>query len=509
MILGMNFWLVGGLLILGIALGYFLRRSLALQRASSLERKAQEELTSAESKAKETVLAAKDKAASIVAEAQKEERERKQELRYLEDRFLKKEDVLEKQKNDVGLRETECKKELEKARGIEEQANISQKKIAEELEKISGLTRDEAKARLLEELEQTHQQELADAIVRLEREKKKEIEAKSLEIITTAIQRYARSSIADVTTSVVHLPNEEIKGKIIGREGRNIRTFERLTGVEIIIDETPESLLLSSFDPLRREVAKLALEKLIQDGRIQPAKIEEKVEEAKQELENQIQRIGEETAYEVGILDLPKEIIRLLGRLNYRTSYGQNVLTHSIEMAHIATMIAGELGLNTEVVKKGALLHDIGKAIDHEVEGTHVELGRKLLKKYGIDEQVIKAMEAHHEEYPFSTPESYIVAAADVISAARPGARRDTLEKYLRRLEDIENTVKGFKGIKDAYAVSAGREVRVFVVPEKIDDFGALQLAKQIANKIQSDVQYPGEIKVTVIREMKAVEYAK
>ncbi len=509
MILGMNFWLVGGLLILGIALGYFLRRSLALGQASSLERKAQEELTSAESKAKEIVLTAKDKAASIIAEAQKEERERKQELRHLEERFLKKEDILEKQKNDVGLREAECKKELEKAQEIENQANISQKKITEELEKISGLTRDEAKTRLLEELEQTHQQELADAIIRLEKEKKKEIEAKGLEIITSSIQRYARSSIADVTTSVVHLPNEEIKGKIIGREGRNIRTFERLTGVEIIIDETPESLLLSSFDPLRREIAKLALEKLIQDGRIQPAKIEEKVEEAKQELENQIQRIGEETAYEVGILDLPKEIIRLLGRLNYRTSYGQNVLTHSIEMAHIAAMIAGELGLNTEVVKKGALLHDIGKAIDHEVEGTHVELGRKLLKKYGIDEAVIKAMEAHHEEYPFSTSESYIVAAADVISAARPGARRDTLEKYLRRLKDIENTVKGFKGIKDAYAVSAGREVRVFVVPEKIDDFGALQLAKQIANKIQSDVQYPGEIKVTVIREMKAVEYAK
>ena len=509
MILGMNFWLVGGLLILGIALGYFLRRSLALGQASSLERKAQEELTSAESKAKETVLTAKDKAASIITEAQKEERERKQELRHLEERFLKKEDILEKQKNDVGLREAECKKELEKAQEIEDQANISQKKITEELEKISGLTRDEAKTRLLEELEQTHQQELADAIIRLEKEKKKEIEAKGLEIITSSIQRYARSSIADVTTSVVHLPNEEIKGKIIGREGRNIRTFERLTGVEIIIDETPESLLLSSFDPLRREIAKLALEKLIQDGRIQPAKIEEKVEEAKQELENQIQRIGEETAYEVGILDLPKEIIRLLGRLNYRTSYGQNVLTHSIEMAHIAAMIAGELGLNTEVVKKGALLHDIGKAIDHEVEGTHVELGRKLLKKYGIDEAVIKAMEAHHEEYPFSTSESYIVAAADVISAARPGARRDTLEKYLRRLKDIENTVKGFKGIKDAYAVSAGREVRVFVVPEKIDDFGALQLAKQIANKIQSDVQYPGEIKVTVIREMKAVEYAK
>ncbi|MBI5733160.1 ribonuclease Y, partial [Candidatus Jorgensenbacteria bacterium] len=299
------------------------------------------------------------------------------------------------------------------------------------------------------------------------------------------------------------------KGKIIGREGRNIRTFERLTGVEVVVDETPESILLSSFDPMRRELAKLALEKLIKDGRIQPAKIEEKVEEARAELDDRIRKIGEEAAYEVGILDLPKEISYLLGRLNYRTSYGQNVLQHSIEMTHLSGMIAAELGLNVQVAKKGALLHDIGKAIDHEVEGTHVELGRKLLKKYGIDELVIRAMESHHDEYPFSTPESYVVTAADAISAARPGARRDTLEKYLRRLEDIERVVKTFDGVKQAYAVAAGREVRVFVVPEKIDDFGALQLAKSIAGKIQAEVQYPGEIKVTVVREVKAVEYAR
>ena len=260
---------------------------------------------------------------------------------------------------------------------------------------------------------------------------------------------------------------------------------------------------------MRREVARIALEKLIADGRIQPAKIEEKVEEAKEELDERIERIGEEAAYEVGILDLPKEILKLLGRLNYRTSYGQNVLTHSIEMTHIAGMMASELGISVEVTKKGAFLHDIGKAIDHEVEGTHVELGRKILQKYGIAPEVVQAMEAHHEEYPFSSPESYVVAAADAISAARPGARRDTLEKYLKRLEDIEKVVKSFSGVRDAYAVSAGREVRVFAVPEKIDDFGALQLAKQIAGKIKSDVNYPGEIKVTVIREVKAVEYAR
>lgn len=496
-------------MLIGGVLGYFLRRSIALGQVSSLERKAREGLSSADSKVKEVVLEAKDKAASIIAEAQKEERELKQELRRLEERLLKKEDSLEKQRVGIESREAEHKKELERVQAIEEEVKALKEKTEKELESVSGLTRDEAKVKLFEELEQSYRQELADKIVRLERGKKEEIEAKGLEIITSAIQRYARNNIADITTSVVHLPDEEIKGKIIGREGRNIRTFERLTGVEIIIDETPESLLLSSFDPLRRELAKIALEKLIKDGRIQPAKIEEKVEEAKQELDSRIERIGEEAIYEVGVLDLPKEIVRLLGRLNYRTSYGQNVLNHSIEMAHIAAMIAAELGVNTEVAKKGALLHDIGKAIDHEVEGTHVELGRKLLKKYGVDEAVIRAMEAHHDEYPYSTSESYIVAAADVISSARPGARRDTLEKYLRRLEDIEKTVKGFKGIKEAYAVAAGREVRVFVVPEKIDDFGALQLAKQIANKIHSDVQYPGEIKVTVIREVKAVEYAR
>jgi len=305
------------------------------------------------------------------------------------------------------------------------------------------------------------------------------------------------------------LPNEEIKGKIIGREGRNIRALERATGVELIIDESPENIIISSFDPLRREIARLALEKLIKDGRIQPAKIEEKVEEAKQEISKRLSEIGEQASLEVGVINLPKDILQLLGRLHFRTSYGQNVLVHSIEMAHISSMIAAELGLNVEVAKKGALLHDIGKAISHEVEGTHVNLGRKILKKYGIDDAVIQAMESHHEEYPFSTPESFVVAAADILSAARPGARRDTVENYLKRLGDLEKIAGGFEGVKTAYALSAGREIRVFVVPEKIDDFGAFQLAKNIASKIQSEMKYPGEIKVNVIREMRAVEYAK
>ena len=354
-----------------------------------------------------------------------------------------------------------------------------------------------------------HAAELTGLLQKFEKEKRDVAEKRALEVITTALQRYSRSHVADLTTSAVILPNEELKGKIIGREGRNIRALERLTGVEVIVDETPESITISSFDPLRREIAKMALEKLIRDGRIQPVKIEEKVEEAKQELDQRIKEIGEAAAYEASILDLPKEIIFLLGKLNYRTSYGQNVLIHSIEMAHLAGMMASELGVNIEVAKKGALLHDIGKAIDHEVEGNHVDLGRKILKKYGVSEEVVKAMESHHEDYPFATPESFIVAAADILSTARPGARRDTLENYLRRLEDLEKLVLGFEGVKVAYAVSGGREIRIFVVPEKIDDFGALRLARDIAAKIQSELKYPGEIKVNVIREIRAVEYAR
>ena len=328
-------------------------------------------------------------------------------------------------------------------------------------------------------------------------------------IITTALQRYARSHVTDLTTTVFHLPNEEIKGKIIGREGRNIRTLERLTGAELILDESPENIIISSFDPLRREIARLALEKLIKDGRIQPAKIEEKVEESKNELTKRMQEIGEQACLEVGVITLPKEIIQLLGRLHFRTSYGQNVLVHSIEMAHVSGMIAAELGANVEIAKVGALVHDIGKAISHEVEGTHVNLGRKLLQKYGVDDRIIQAMESHHEEYPFATTESFIVAAADILSAARPGARRDTAENYFKRLEDLEKIATGFDGVKTAYALSAGREIRVFVVPEKIDDFGALQLAKNVAAKVQSELKFPGEIKVNVIRETRAVEYAK
>lgn len=504
-----NLLFLGLFLVGGVVIGYFLRLWLALRNSSRIENQAQEKLGKAELEAKDIVLKAKESATSILAEVQREERERKQEIRRLEEHLLKKEDGIERQRTELERRSIEYDKKTEDIQKTEAEVRKAQERVLGELERVSGLSQDSARVELFQELQHAYKRELAEELVRLERDKRSQVEEKAVEIMTAAIQRYAHDRISDVTTSVVQLPDEEIKGKIIGREGRNIRTFERLTGVEVVVDETPESILLSSFDPFRRELAKLALEKLIKDGRIQPAKIEEKVEEARKELDDRIHKIGEEAAYEVGVIDLPKEIVYLLGRLNFRTSYGQNVLSHSVEMAHIASVIASELNLKVDVIKKACLVHDIGKAIDHDVEGTHVEIGRKLLKKYGVNDAVIRAMEAHHEEYPFSSPESYIVAAADAISAARPGARRDTLEKYLKRLEDVEKVVNSFEGVKQVYAVSAGREVRVFVTPEKIDDFAAFQLAKQIAAKIQAEVQYPGEIKVTVIREVKAVEYAK
>lgn len=501
--------IAGGFAVLAFLVGYAIQLLVAKRAKNSSAEAIQAETEAAKALAKEIVVEAKAKATSIVEEAQKEEKERKVELRRIEERLEKKDDALQAERREIDQESKHAKEELERAKALEIEVKGAHEKIVTELQRVAGLSKDDAKNQLIKEVQDEHRNDLAVLMARLEHEKQSTVEARSTEIITSAIQRYARECINDVTTSVVPIPSEEMKGKIIGREGRNIRAFERLTGVEVIVDESPESIVISSFDPMRRELAKLALEKLLKDGRIQPAKIEEKIEEAQRELDEHIRKAGEEAAYEVGILDLPKEIIPVLGRLNYRTSYGQNVLQHSIEMTHIAAMIATELHLNVQVVKKAALLHDIGKAIDHEVEGTHVELGRKLLKKYGVEEPVIRAMEAHHEEYPFSSPESYIVAAADAISAARPGARRDTLEKYLRRLEDIETVVKSFDGVKQAYAISAGREVRVFVTPEKIDDFGALQLAKQIAGKLKTDVQFPGEIKVTVIREIKAVEFAR
>jgi len=497
------------ILILGIFIGYLIRQNIVRRQIDSAEQKIKIQLEEAKTKAKEIILTAKDKAAAILDDAQKEEKERKRELSSFEQRLNRREELLNQKLSETEEKNRSLEENIKKVREIKEKVEEIRGEAQKELERIANLTKEQAIKELFNKLEVAHRQEITELLKRMEKEKRDEIEKQALDILETAIQRFGRSVSSEVTTSNFTIPNEELKGKIIGREGRNIRTLERLTGVEVIIDETPDTITLSSFDPLRRELAKIALEKLIKDGRIQPAKIEEKVEEAQKELTEKIKEAGENAAYELGILDLPKEIIYLLGRLNYRTSYGQNVLQHSIEAAHLAKMIAAELGANVEIAKKAALLHDIGKAIDHEVEGTHIELGRKILQKYDISEEIIKAVEAHHEDYPFETPEAYIVAAAEAISASRPGARRDNLEDYLKRLENLEKIALSFDGVQKAYAIQAGRELRVFVVPEKIDDLGTLNLAKQIANRIHNELNYPGEIKVNVIRESRAVEYAR
>ncbi len=493
----------------GFGLGYLARKFLAAKKLGSVEARVQKLAEEAGAKAKEIVLEAKDKAASLLVELKSDERARKKEIDALESRVLTREESLDKKLSALSADERALKAKEEALLSKETEVKSLRDEIQSRLEKVSHLSMEEAKEELVRQMKENRGQDLARLIEKIDKENRDEVEKKAADIITTALQRYARSHVSEITTTIFQLHDEEIKGKIIGREGRNIRALERATGVEFVIDETPDSVIISSFDPFRREIARLALEKLIKDGRIQPAKIEEKVEEAKLELTKRTQEIGEAAAQEVGVFDLPKEILQLIGRLHFRTSYGQNVLTHSLEMTYLSGMMAGELGLNVEVAKRGALLHDIGKAIDHEVEGTHVDLGMKILKKYNINPKVIEAMQSHHEDYPYATPEAYVVAAADILSAARPGARRGTLETYIKRLGDLEKIAMEFPGVKSAYAISAGRELRVFVIPEKIDDFRALELAREIANKVQSELKYPGEIKVNVIREMRAVEYAR
>jgi len=496
-------------LVIGAAIGYIARRYWVTKQIGGVEDRIKKDLADAETKAKEIVIEAKEKAASILVDFQNQEKERRKEIDALEARVLKKEETLEKRSAEVTAEADKMRAKNDEMHAKETALQEKEKNIEVRLEKIGGLSVDAAKEEIFRRAKEDRAQDLAQLLQKVDRENREEIEKKAADIITTALQRYARGHVSDITTTVFQIGDEELKGKIIGREGRNIRALERATGVEFIIDEAPDTIIISSFDPYRRETARLALEKLIKDGRIQPAKIEEKVEEAKAELTKRTQEIGETAAQDLGVFDLPKELLQLIGRLHFRTSFGQNVLIHSVEMAYIAEMMARELGLNAEVAKKGALLHDIGKAIDHEVEGTHVDLGIKILKKYNIDERVIEAMQSHHEDYPYARPEAYIVTAADVLSAARPGARRGTVENYVKRLADLEKIAMDFPGVKSAYAISAGRELRVFVVPEKVDDFRALELAREIANRIQSELKYPGEIKVNVIREIRAVEYAR
>ena len=442
-------------------------------------------------------------------EAKKEEKERRDQVQKIENLLTNKEVELEQKSKELHSEKENLKTKAGELVVIKTDLEAARQKQLKELERVAGLDRQEAKAELMAKTEEEYKDDFYKRINKLEQEQKEELERRAKEILTLAIQRYSGSHIADITTTVVSLPSDEVKGKIIGKEGRNIKTIERLTGVDVIIDDTPEALVISGFDPVRRQVAKLAIEKLIADGRIHPAKIEEMVEKARAELNEKIKEAGEAALFETGVGPMDPKLTYLLGRLAFRTSYGQNVLLHSIEMTHIAGMLAAELGVDVSIAKKGALFHDIGKAVDHEVQGTHVEIGRKILQKFGVDERVVKAMEAHHEEYPYVTLESRIVQSADAISGARPGARKDTVEIYLKRLGDLERIAGSFEGVDKSYAIQAGRELRIFITPTKIDDLGAIKLAKDIAKKIEEEMKYPGEIKVNVIRETRAIEYAR
>ena len=378
-----------------------------------------------------------------------------------------------------------------------------------ELERVAKLSEGEAKEELLKDIEKKYEEDILIRIQKLENSNEEKLDRRAKDILATSIQRLASSTASELMTTVVSIPNNEIKGKIIGKEGRNIRAFERASGVELIVDDTPGSIVISSFDPIRRQVARLALENLILDGRIQPAKIEELVEKAKEEINKIIKEKGEQAVYECGIFNFDPRIVAIIGRLYFRTSYGQNVLQHSIEMAHIAGMLAEELGADVAIAKAGALVHDIGKALDHEVQGTHIEIGMRILQKFGADERIITAMKSHHEDYPYETIESVIVQTADAISGGRPGARRDSVENYLKRLQELEALVNTFPGVEKSYALQAGREIRIFVTPEKISDAEAKLMARDIAIKIEQELKYPGEIKVTMIRETRIIEYAR
>jgi len=496
-------------LALGSVLGYYARQSIAKRNWKTIEAKLQKRITRAKEDSEQIFAEAKERATNLIEAVKQKEDQRRTELLKTEQLLLKRENVLDQKLSDFEQKQKEFQEKVERLKEIKESLESLKAEGLENLERISGLSRVEARTELLASLEKEYQKDLLEKLRKLEQEGEARFEKKAKEILTAAVQKFALSQVQEITTTTVSLPNEEIKGRIIGKEGRNIRALESLTGVELVVDETPETVVISGFDPIRRQVAKVALEKLIQDGRIQPARIEEKVEEAQREIASQVKEAGETAVYDVGIVGLDPKLVQLLGRLRFRTSYGQNVLLHSIEVAHLAGALAAEIGADVLICKKAGLLHDIGKAVDQQVEGSHTDIGVRILEKFGAEPEVITAMKSHHEEYPYGTLEAVIIQTADQISGARPGARKDTLENYLKRLGDLENIALGFTGVEKAWALQAGREIRVFVKPEEIDDFGARKLAKEIANRIQEELKYPGEIKVNVIRETRVIEYAK
>ena len=495
--------------VIGMVLGYYLRLIISLGKKGSMEIRIKQMMLDAQEEAKRITLEAEKKSLETMKELRSEIKEKDEKLKKTEERLIKKEDLLDKRQVDIDREVESIKEKITEIRAVKEKTEKLQEQKLTDLEKISRLSENEAKNELIALVEKKHEEDIAIRLKKLEASGTDRLEQKAKEILTTAIQRLGNSVSSDVMATSVAIPGDEVKGKIIGKEGRNIKAFERATGVELIVDDTPGSITISSFNPIRRQIARVALENLIIDGRIQPAKIEEAVEKAKQDINKTIKEKGEQAVYECGVFNLDPRVVSIVGRLHFRTSYGQNVLQHSIEMAHLAGMIAGELGANIAVAKAGALLHDIGKALDHEVQGTHVEIGRRILQKFGVSEEIIKAMQAHHGEYPYETVESIIVQVADAISGSRPGARRDTVENYIKRLEELEGIANSFKGVEKSYAIQAGREVRVFVTPTEVTDIEAKNMARDIAVRIENDLKYPGEIKITVIRESRCVEFAR
>ncbi len=494
---------------IGFAAGYIVRQIIVRKRKNSIEAKVQKYVEDSKQEAKEILLDAKNKASKEIEDARAEVKEREMEIRKTEERVRSREGFLDTKLNELDKKTKEAEEKIEKVRVLKEELETSKEKITKEFERVAGLTREEAQKELFRKIEQDHSDDMMVKLRKLETTGLEDLERRAKNILSTVVQRLATSTASEVTTTVVAIPNDDIKGKIIGREGRNIRALERAAGVEVIVDDTPGAIVISGFDPVRRQIARAALEELVTDGRIQPARIEDAVAKAKTEIDKQLKAAGEAAAYEAGIFNLDPRLLHLIGRLKFRTSYGQNVLMHSMEMVHIAGMLAEELGGDVRIAKFGALVHDIGKAVDHEIQGTHVEIGRRILAKFGVEKAVIQAMQSHHEEYPYETLESIIVQTADAISASRPGARRDSVENYLRRLQELEAIANSFEGVEKAYAIQAGREVRIFVTPEKVSDLEARNLARSIAVKVEQELKYPGEIKVNVIREMRAIEFAR
>jgi len=493
----------------GITIGYYLRWLISLGQRGSAELQIRKMMLDAEERAKKIAEEAERNAKEKEERLTDEFKSRERDLRSTEERLVGKEDLLDKRQLKLDSeQETILRKSDELAASKERVESLVQEQ-QKKLESVANLSADEAKQQLISSVEKQYEQDLESRMRKLDLIGNEKLEQKANDILVTAVHRLGNSVVSDVLATTVALPNDEIKGKIIGKEGRNIRAFERATGVDVIVDDTPGTITLSCYDPMRRQVARIALENLILDGRIQPAKIEEQVKKAEEEINNVIKKKGAEAAIEARVPNLDPKLIMVLGRLYFRTSYGQNVLDHSVEVAHLASMLAEELGADAAIARAGALFHDIGKAVDHEVPGTHVEIGRRILQKFGVDERIIKAMQAHHEEYPYETPESMIVQVADAVSGARPGARRDSVENYIKRLEDLEAIANKEPGVEKSFAISAGRELRVIVKPENISDLEARKLARDIADRIEKEMQYPGEIKVNVIRETRVIEYAR